>query len=441
MTVTIEFIKDYNPSYLEIILHYYRYFITCIVFFYRKLFDIPIFAPKGFLFKLFDLTLFEKQSSTFYCKYPFTCASLIDQEIIKELFNKYHRNDPTSIFKGNNVMNRFLDVIQIMYPESNIQSNDCILTCDEFHTKIYHAFFHKYLSQQSLEDRREIIIENINKYFSNLDGNVLDLHDIINNYVSDNFTMMLFGKIYTDNEISFSKCCSEINDYIFHNRMGKIMNSQIFGNSSDKKIGKTLKDFKIIVDKIIEENKTIFDEENFTLSQRQAIVPIILFGGQETTQTLITYLFYFLGNNHNLLNKAKKEKYSTEELVNYIFNACLAGSTPAHGTARIFKDNCKIKSKNTTRIYRANTIIGPMPVALARIYEKEGLKDYNVFVPFGMGKHRCPGERLVLLEVKELIKYLLENYEITTDVKEIKFVQHMTQKIITKFLTKFNQIK
>jgi hypothetical protein len=448
MAVHIEILNDYKPNFYTRTLHYYRYLITLIVFTFRNLVGIPIFASKSFLFKLFDLTLFNKQASIFYLKYPFSCASLIDQEITKELFNKYHRNDPSSIFKGNNVMNRFLEIIQVMYPESNIQANDCILTCDEFHTKIYHAFLHKYLSQQSLQKRKEIIKQNIIKYFGNLDGCSLDLHDVINNYVSDNFTMMLFNKTYTNTNKgkSFSKCCSEINDYIFHNRMSKIMNSTVFNNGSDKKISDTLVDFKEIVNQIIDDNKEIFDAEGFTMTQRQAIVPILLFGGQETTHTLATYVFYALGNSKitkNIIETYRKsnDDKNADKLVDYIFNMCLSESTPAHGTARILKYNTQIRTENGTYVYPANTVIGPMPCFLAEIYKKESMRDYNIIVPFGTGKHRCPGERLVLLEIKELIKYLLINYDIKTDTKKITFKQYMTQKITTKFLTTFNKIK
>jgi len=448
MAVTVETFREYKPSYFEVILHYYRSFITFIVFGYRKMRGTPIFAPKSFLHSFFDFTLFDKQTMAFYAKYPMTINSIIDPEITNELF-KNHRSDPNSIFKGNNVMNRFLEIIQIMYPESNIQANDCILTCDEFHTKIYHKFIYKYLSQKTIEERKEVINQNIISKFSNLDGCTIDLYDIINNFVCDNFTTMFFGNTYTQEETSFSNCCSKISEYIHHNRMNTIMSKKLFNDElyddNLHNMKATIEVFKNIINKIIDENKQLFDEENFTISQRQAFVPIILFAGQETTNVLATYVIYTLGKIKDLIKEGrptfKNDEQKLNKVIDNIFNHSLASCTPAHGIARILRYNTKITSTDgTSKIYKENTVIGPMPCHIAKRNFKSSVIDYNVFIPFGKGKHRCPGEHLVLMEIKELIKYLICNYDIETNANKINFVQHMTQKITTKFLTTFHKV-
>lgn len=62
-------------------------------------------------------------------------------------------------------MIRFVEIIQCMYPESNISTNDCILTCNVQYTKIYHIFLRKYLNHQTLTERKHVIEEKTQKIF------------------------------------------------------------------------------------------------------------------------------------------------------------------------------------------------------------------------------------------------------------------------------------
>jgi hypothetical protein len=434
MTLNIERIELSQVGLLEKCLHYYRYIITLIVLFYRKLVGTPTFAPKSFWFKIFDLTWNYEHSEPFYMKYPFACYCLNDTEIINGLF-KFHRSDSTSIFKGNTNMIRFVEIIQCMYPESNITLNDCILTCDAAYTKIYHKFLRKYLAKQILSDKKIIIETNIKKHFGNLYGQELDTDEIIDKYVCDNFMLLIFGKTYSDCNISFSNCCSKINEYLFLNRMNKI--SGLY-SSDNHKLNLALKDFRIIIDKIIEDNKELFDQEKFTLEQRQTMVPILLFAGQETTHVLISYSIYLLSKNQEKIrDDIINNNNDMDIIIDKYFNIALADCTPAHGVARILKNDIAITNNNKVSFYRSNTVIGPMPSHLAKLDPEKSHADYNTFLPFGVGKHRCPGEQLVLMETKLLIKYLLENYQITTDADKIKFVQFFTQKIKNKYLTLF----
>ncbi len=410
-----------------------------IVMVYRKNAKTPIFASKSLWFKLFDFTFNYDQSEVLYFKYPFAFHYLNDTDIINRLF-KYHRSDPASIFKGNNNMIRFVEIIQCMYPESNININDCILTSDATYTKIYHQFLRKYLGHQTLSKRTNIIENNIIKYFGDLDAQQLDLDTRIDKYVCDNFTQLLFDKTYTDTNISFSNCCSKINQYLFKNRMNVITTSLYTENNHE--LRDVIKNFRLIVDCIIEENKDIFDQEKFTLAQRQTMVPILLFAGQETTHVLTSYAIYLLSKHQNKIrSKISKPDADLDAIINEYFNMALADSTPAYGISRVLRSDIMITKEKKSRLYRNGTVIGFMPSHLAKLDKDKSIQDYNIFLPFGAGKHRCPGEHLVLLEVKLLMKYILKNYDISTDIDKIYFTQYFTQKISNKFLTTFDYRK
>jgi len=407
------------------------------------------------MFKIFDFTLFHKQSESMYFRYPIVVNSLVDHEIIEKIM-KNHRSDPDSIFKGNNGMIRFLEIIQCIYPESDIDQNDCILTCDEANTIDYHKFIKKYMSYDNIRNNEDIINQNIIKYFSDLDGQKLDLYDRINKYVCDNFTSLFFGKIYTNEDTSFSECCGKINEYIFTNRMNKVIAMNAY--TDNKEIADILLKFRVIIDQIIDDNKKIFDDHNFTLNKRRAFVPILLFAGQETTHVLITYTIFYLSKHCEEIRDAMCEcnNDNIDDIVDKIFNYCICESTPAHGTARVLKENIIITANGSNREYNKDSIIGPMPQHLAQkydkiddakryknylpfLYTKANAHSYDKVMPFGSGIHKCPGRQLVQKETKLLIKYLLKNYIIETDTNKIEFVQYMTQKISNKFLSQFTK--
>lgn len=437
-SIKINLLNNYVITFLDECLHYYRYFITLIIVIYRNFMKIPMFAPKNTITKIFDFTYFNKHADVFYLKYPIEIHSLKNINIAKKLF-KYHRSDPNSIFKGNNSMNRFLEIIQCMYPDVHITANDCILTCYEEYTKLYHTFLRKYLASSTVEERKQIIEDNIDKYFGNLDGQILDTSDLIDSYVCDNFTKMIFGKAYTDECVNFSEYCNKINEYIFTNRM-RVLTPLIIFNCNDEKFKLILRKFRLINDRIVAENKDIFDEANFTPAQRLCMSAILLFAGQETTHVLINYTIFWLSKFKEYVNQLRLKKLSEDKIIDLIFNTCLAECTPAHGIARILKNDIEISADGYTKVYNKNSVLGPMISILATINKNDNINDYNNFVPFGIGKHRCPGEHLVLMETKLLIKYLLDNYDLTTNVKKLDFIQYMTQKITTKYVTKFTKI-
>lgn len=443
MTIEIKIIDNKEPiSFFSKLLHYYRYIITLIVFVYRNFMGTQIFSSKSFIHKLCDFTLFNTQADAYYMKNGFICYALKDLEVINELF-KNHRSDPNSIFKGNNVLNRFTELINLMFPESMIQPNDCMLTCDEKFTKIYHEFLTKHFGADAISNKTKIINRNIKKYFSNLDGQELDIYEIVNRYVCDNFIQIFFGSTlnqdFTDDLVKLG-CCREINDYIFNNRMNVIVSETIYKNDNIK-MERIIKNFRIIVNKILEENREIFDKEFLAMSQQQAMISILLFVGQETTHTLIMAIIYSLSKCRDLRKKINNNNLDT--IVNAIFNVSLADSTPVHGTARILKNNIMITNTRTGKkeYYGANCVIGPLPAQLAKMDLKKNIESYEHYVPFGIEHHRCPGEDFVLQQGKLLIKYLLLNYDIETNVNKIKFIQLMTQRISTKFLTSFKKIK
>lgn len=432
------------PNIFQLILHYYRYLITIIVFCYKKFTNGPIFSPKSTMFKIFDFTIFTKHMEPLYCMaFPRVLYMLNNSDLTKRIF-KHHRSNPDSIFEGNASMIVIKDLIQYMYKDIDVDLNDCILTCDKASTKVYHRFLQKYLSKLAMSSRTSIIESNINKYFSNLDKEELDATDIVNNYVCDNFTSMIFDKNYTtvDNQqMSFSECCTQMNQFVFNLVMDK--KPYASDDIKYKQLSPALTNLKPIIDTIVDQNRELFDSEDFTLAQRRAMVFVLLFAGQETTNALIMYTIYKLSKiGSSAQNSIKLGLIDLEQATDYIFNVSLAECTPAYGIGRKIRTDVTIKDHNDKILheFRAGTGVTMMQSFLAKNTTTDVTQDYQDYLPFGTGMHRCPGEQLVLLEVKMLIKYLLTNYNITTNVNEVEFVHWSSKKIATKFLARFNRV-
>ncbi len=405
------------------ILHYYRYQITKIALRFRKTKGIDDFAPKSFWFKLMDLTLFKNHSDAFYMKYPYICFCLTDKKLINKLF-KHHRCDENSIFKGNNGMFRFVNIIKEMYPDNIFESNDCMLTCDANNTKKYHNILKKKLGQ--CDANKFIIRDNIDKYFGNLHGKN-DINNLIDKYILDNLLGVMFNKSYTNDYDIFFDSSSKINNYLY--TVGTIKNQS---PDNDEYI-EARNNFKKIIDKIVNENSDFFDQENFSLAQRRLMVSILLFPSQETTRTLICYTIFLLSKYQPPINE------TIDVTVDKIFNQSLMESTPSPQIVRIMRNNTVI-TNGVKSYYPADTAIGAMSCNLTKMYPNESMTNYNTYFPFGTGKHRCPGEKIVLYQTKMLIEYLLLNYKITTDNNEIKIVRLFVQKIENNYLTTFHPL-
>jgi hypothetical protein len=401
---------------------YYRFFMTTLFMLGSKLRNGVYFHKKTTLHKILDGTYFsDKYFDTFYFSGSSYITYCTNPEISKEVL-KYHRCDKDSIYGMNRSFESFLDIVREIFPNDTIHDNDFIMTCDEEHTKFYHGVLHKSLFGNK-ERNTQIIHDNIIKYFDVEDGTKLPARDIVEKYVCDNFTEILFDGTFLSDECNFVKCSNQFNKYIYN----KVFHSSAINENAKDMVHKAILDIGILVDKIMSNNPNLFP--GLSVVHIKVMIVMLLFAGQETTTTLLMYVLF----------EISKDRDSSP---NEILYKSLRNTTPAYAIGsrlrsnvviEIYDDNDNIIQK---KYISKNNGIGAYPLVMAMNASPMGV-NYEGFFPFRKGIHRCIGEMLVKDEVKMLVEYLRENYTLETDTNKLYIEQALTQKIKGDFLITF----
>lgn len=405
------------------ILHQYRHAITILAFSYRRIFNYSMFEPKGLMHKIFDLTFLNQKTDVMYLSYPNKYHIIKDPKFASLLFSQ-HRGTldgkDGSIFKGNSSMYKILQLLRYIYPDIKFDQNDCMLTCDNIHTKIYHDFIKKQLYNVKREDN---ITKNIVKNFSCLNGDV-HINELVDNYVFDNFMSFFYFELFFSNEkFEFDKDIgihlSNIHKFIYDNIDDLEINEETFKNGpvdSFEKLRKSIQFFS---------EKNCFDLGNFSEPQKISIIALFILFGQEKLTSFLKYAIFLLSKENNInINYI-------DEIVDFIYNKSLVESSPFYAMGRFFSNDITIDGQ----FFHKNDIIALYPTLLY----KNNTNNFNNFMPFGTGVHECPGKKLVSLEVKLLLKFLILNYNMTTKENKIDFSLRLIRKLENNLVINFEK--
>lgn len=357
-----------------------------------------------------------------------------DQSKVGIALIKHHRND--NLFQTSMGMQQIFKLIdEDVFPKDIFTENDSILNCDLEHSEMYHTLLRTMLSEKVIEDYVPTIEKLATKSLEEMAkmNRPIDIVMESRKYASNIFTTLLFGRKYYSEPLA--KAVDFINTYVLKKALGSILLSE-----EDKAEAK--KSFALLA-KTIEEllsqkELPLFGKDSsLTISQKKAMLFIMLFAGQETTAALLSYITWQLALHPNMfeLLRLAVEKSNEEEaskIIENFFTESMRQFQPAHAFSRVLqKDACleyQLEGEDFMRkryFFEKETISLNVKQMANHFSESPGNK-VNDWFGFGGGKHLCPGMKLAKREICEFIKLLVTTCTLSSTQKEAKIVAQVT---------------
>lgn len=383
-----------------------------------------------------DVEFLNTQMSFISDRYLFTH----EDKILKAFFS-HHRND--KIFENSISMKKIYEILMETFPDETFDMNDLILTCEKSYTKTYRALLHQSLKGDQIRKFQNTIKENAKATLENWSKRVIegekeiDITHETRCYAAKNFSELLFGEDKAS--IELAKSIEFINEYTFSTIMKK--------PTPEKKqeYERVLWQLGNTINAILKlEDTPLFNQKDFTSAQKKAMIFTLLFAGQETTASLLTYLLWKLASNPELQKMLQKEIDQGDQIVSdgnlnkqiqsiqNLFNQCIREFTPAYGVGRLVKEDTCLEyklegeEKVRKRIFFKGEIVGAYINEYAKNFSGSPEPTYSSWLPFGYGTHSCPGEKLAVAEIIEFALSVIKNYTIKTEQKQLKIVGQIT---------------
>lgn len=379
---------------------------------------------------------------------------ICDSSTVYKAFLRHHRND--SIFASSISMKAFFKIFKEIFPDDHLEENlqvtedDFIMTCTSNRTKEFHTLLRPLLKGNGLKTFAPRIYPKVEETLQNW-FQKSESEEVINATVETRIfatrviTDLMFGKEFFSEEIAES--IDFINKFIMDRILKKVT------HESETEYERVKKIFKDSIDEILSnENLPLFENsKNLSDQKKKALIFVILFAGQETTSSLLTWILRQLALHPKKQNKLYKaiqetaencpadELVSKLEAIKNLFNRSIAEFTPVYGIGRLFKEDVcleyhvKGEQESRKRIFFKDEIISIRISEQAdRVLEKSEKDPFNYeeWFPFGGGPHKCPGEKLAYQEITQFILGLVKNYIVETEQRSyIKKRGHVTLKL------------
>jgi cytochrome P450 len=334
----------------------------------------------------------------------------IDNKKIMEAFFKHHRND--EVFEKTPSLSKILDVIKMAFPEDSFTEEDFMFTCTKDATKLYRNLLHHLLNKSRMKEYAPIIQKTTDKMLQDWhsecqNGKIINVTEQTRLFTSSIITQLMFNTDNSSQEIAES--INFMNAYIIKTIVGFIT------KEDKKKFNDSLKLFKKAIEEILaHKDIPLFNQDNtFSPTQKKAMIFMLFFAGQETTASLLNYILWDLAKNP----QTQKNLLSAEDLKRY-FNHALNVFNPAYGVGRKLKVDTCLEYKLEGEDQPKKAILFKGEYVAARIYSLAKTilspRNYNEWLAFGYGEHRCPGDQLAVEEIKIFVSTLLAKYTIET---------------------------
>lgn len=363
-----------------------------------------------------------------------------ETEILKVFF-KEHRND--KMFQPPRSIMMFQQLVSDSFPDSKFTSDDVMFTCGKKMTETYRHLILQKMSGNQKIDSLPIIKEERQKLLNQWEtkcslGQTVNATTDLRVFSSSIITRMLLGNTNQTSELA--EAVNFINFYIaetiFKSGISRIIDSvtYLLGYKTETdqlkdRYDDALKVFNKAVNEILQ-NKSIPLFENdqlLTLAQKQALIFIIFFAGQETTASLITYAISVLAKDPELQSQLRRDiENNSQTVLHNFFERCLREFPPAYGISRKLKTDVCMEytmrnGVSLKKIFFKDEVLtvflfdrqGKLNVS----EKKESAENKHTYY-FGGGPHRCPGEALARTEFREMISGLLLNYHLSTPQTE-----------------------
>lgn len=364
-------------------------------------------------------------------------------EVLKAFF-KHHRQGED--FTNAVSSEKLYELVKATFPEETFSKEDFILTCSPEYTKMYHTLLRTLLAGSKLNQFDPQIRETARFFIENWAKRSQKGEEINVTEETRLFTSSLIVKLMFNEDQQSEKIAKSI-DFINY----YMIQSQIKATEKDRAtFAEAIKTFQQAVETILKrEDLPLFDQANtLSIAQKKVMIFSLLFAGQETTASLLTYILWKLALNSKLQDylhdqiKGAPSSIPLEKLgqnleaVKQLFTQSIKEFPPAYGVGRALKgDEClefRFEGETQTRtciLPKGDMVVARM-IKVAENLSPPHAFDYQNWFPFGGGKNRCPGEQLAIREICQFVVEILSDYSLETSQDyPIAKVGHITLKL------------
>ncbi len=396
----------------------------------------------------------------------FTMKLFATPSVMKAALKDYRKDKAEGLFDDSENARVFMPLLRDLYPEEKVCENDFLMTCSKEFVQFYRQPILQFIGPQNIKKHGlelEKIVEDTMIFWEEKSGqgkvNATELSQIFTTTVISRLLLGHPGPFEVYREIAYA--------IDFTN---KFMMKKAWRHPISKEEKQKYQDSLEIVRKgiavsLTTEEKpllgslvdTLREEKKMSELQIKTTLLLMYLGGSETTASLLNYLLWQLGQHpecqEEIFDEIKEKNGTLFEIattslsIDRLFAESIRLFTPAYVIGRQPAADlvCTVKNKEGDVLLREKIakkeVLLSAPTFAAR--DPSQFEDPNAFnparfegfsktfswLPFGDGKHTCPGQWLAKAEVVVLIALLVKKFRVASfPANEVKQRGYMTLK-------------
>lgn len=377
---------------------------------------------------------------------PFFSGQITSQPQIMKAILKHPRIDPEEgLFQDIVIEKLFLFVLKDLFPNESVSKNDFLFTAHKDLVNQYRQPILQFIGQRSIQNHSkelEAIVKKTIDSWGKEKGKI-NLSQYCFSFASNTISEFLLnhpGPKETFEEISQSVQC------LLSVMMKKAVWQKKLSIQEQKKYEQGLEVFRKAVDIALAQTtntadsfiQTLREEKGMTELQIKCTLFLMYFAGVDAPGSVLSYILWQLGKMPDYQNEILAEMQEKEgslyeiatqlKTVENLYYEGIRLFTPIYLIGRYPNKNlrCLVKDKEGNIIFQ-ETLLKKKPIFCCPLFAAQDpqvfkdpkqfnpkrftspLKTYS-WLPFGDGKHMCPGQWITKAEITLFITHLVKNY-------------------------------
>ncbi len=365
---------------------------------------------------------------------------------------KHPRKDPEKgLFDDTENAKVFLPLLKDMFPSEEVSEDDFLLTCNKDKVDLYRKPILDFMGPKNIKkngpELQNIVNETVDFWGQKSQEGIINATEF-----SLAFTTTVISRLLLDNSRSFEthRDIATAIDYLNKHIMKKTWRQPISKEEEEQYI-KSLATVRQAIETSYEKpalGSFVDTLKKGDMSELQVKTTLFLmyFGGSETAASLLNYFLWQLGQHTEYQDKIIQEMREKEgelyevatnlKSVDKQFAESIRLFTPAYVMGRQPSSDlvCTVKDKQNNVVF-CEGIAKKVGLLCAPTFAGRDSSQYDSpdkfnpnrfekssktfsWLPFGYGKHSCPGQWLATAEIKLFIALLIQQYKIESFPKK-----------------------